>query len=48
MSERQHCGTDSRAEYCKFYWIFHGGILVVAISESNARAKRQNVITKIS
>src|SRR5438128_1338293 len=23
VSGRQHCGTDSRAEYCKFYWIFH-------------------------
>src|SRR5207302_2674690 len=23
VSEPQHCGTDSRAEYCKFYWIFH-------------------------
>ena len=23
VGERQHCGTDSCAEYCKFYWIFH-------------------------
>ena len=23
VSEREHCGTDSRAQYCKFYWIFH-------------------------
>ena len=23
VSGREHCGTDSRAEYCKFYWIFH-------------------------
>ncbi len=23
VSGREHCGTDSRAQYCKFYWIFH-------------------------
>ena len=23
VSGREHCRTDSRAEYCKFYWIFH-------------------------
>src|SRR5438105_15662920 len=46
VSEPHHCGTHSRAEYCKFYWIFHR-FLVGAISESNRRAKRQNIVTKI-
>ncbi len=29
VSGREHCGTDSRAEYCKFYWISHRLIWLV-------------------
>ena len=48
VSEREHCGTDSRAEYCKFYWIFHRFIWLVQYQKATGVPREEMLFKKCS